>query len=299
MKFDVIGFGALNVDKLCRVDKIAKEGEESFVLSMSESPGGSAANTIVGLARLDAKTGFIGKVANDHEGHLLLEDFRREDVNTDNIVIAKEGMSGTVSAFMDKNGERALYVYPSANDTLSFDELNLEYAAGTEFLHMSSMDEKPFQAQKKLVEQLPNVKISLDPGEIYAKKGLAKLKPIIKHCFIIMPSENEVKLLTGKGWREGAKQLLNEGADIVAVKLGEKGCYVTDSNENHVVQPFKTKVVDTTGAGDAFCAGFLYGLLNKKDLYECGRLGNLIASKCIAKIGARTGLPRGHELIGF
>jgi ribokinase len=63
-----------------------------------------------------------------------------------------------------------------------------------------------------------------------------------------------------------------------------------------MIQPFKTKVVDTTGAGDAFCAGFLFGLLKKKDLYECGRLGNLIASKCIEKVGARAGLPRAHEL---
>src|SRR3989337_3479452 len=113
MKFDVVGFGALNVDKLYRVSRIAREGEESFILSMSESPGGSSANTIVGLTRLGAKTGFIGKVANDHEGQLLLNDFRREGVNIDGIVIASEGKSGTVSAFVDKNGERALYVHPS------------------------------------------------------------------------------------------------------------------------------------------------------------------------------------------
>lgn len=299
MKFDVVGFGALNVDKLYRVNRIAKEGEESFVLHMNESPGGSAANTIVGLARLTAKTGFIGKVANDNEGQLLLDDFRREGVNIDGIVIAKEGRSGTVSAFVDKTGERALYVHPSVNDRLSFEEISLEYVTQTKFLHISSMDRKPFQAQKKLVNELPDVKISLDPGEMYARKGLEKLKPILRRCFIIMPSENEVKLLTGKAWAEGAKDLLNEGVDIVAVKLGEKGCYVTDGIQSHTVQPYRTKVTDTTGAGDAFCAGFLYGLLKKKDLHECGRLGNLVASKCIERTGARTGLPQAYELTGY
>ena len=296
MKFDVIGFGALNVDKFYRVSRIAREGEESFILSMSESPGGSAANTIVGLARLDARTGFIGKVANDHEGQLLLGDFRREGVNTDGILIAREGRSGTVSAFVDKKGERALYVHPSVNDTLTFEEINLEYTKQTEFLHLTSVDEKPFQAQKRLIAELPNVKVSLDPGEIYARKGLAKLKHIIKRCFVVMPSESEVKLITGKNWREGAKQLLHEGASIVAVKLGEKGCYAIDGSQSHMIPPYETRVVDTTGAGDAFCAGFLYGLVKKKDLYECGRLGNFVASKCIAKIGARTGLPRAHKL---
>jgi len=299
MKFDVVGFGALNVDKLYHVSRIAREGEESFILSMSESPGGSAANTMVGLARLGVKTGFIGKVANDHEGQLLLNDFRREGVNTDGIVVASEGKSGTVSAFVDKNGERALYVHPSVNDTLAFEEINLEYARQTTFLHLTSVDEKPFQAQKKLIEELRNVKVSLDPGEIYARKGLARLKPIIKHCFVVSPSENELKMLTKKSWKEGAKMLLKEGAGMVAVKLGEKGCYVTDGRQSHTVPPYKTKVVDTTGAGDAFDAGFLYGLIKKKDLYECGRLGNFVASKCITKVGARTGLPQAIDLKGF
>jgi ribokinase len=80
MKLDVIGFGALNLDKLYRVNKIAREDEESFITDLKESAGGSAANTIVGLARLGLKTGFIGKVGADREGELLLQDFRNEEV---------------------------------------------------------------------------------------------------------------------------------------------------------------------------------------------------------------------------
>jgi ribokinase len=299
MKLDVIGFGALNVDKLYRVNKIAREGEESFILSSGELPGGSAANTIVGLARLGARTGFIGKVARDHGGQLLLDDFRKESVNTDGIVISEKGNSGTVSAYVDSNGERALYVHPSVNDTLTFEEVNMKYAAQTDFLHLTSMDEKPFQSQVKLVKELPNVKVSLDPGEIYARKGLVKLKPIMRHCYVFMPSEGEVKLLTGKGWKEGVKRLLQEGPRMVAVKLGSRGCYVSDGRQEYVVPPFKTRVVDTIGAGDAFCTGFLFGLINKRDLYECGRLGNFVASKCITKAGARCGLPKTIDLKGF
>lgn len=296
MRFDVIGFGALNVDKLYRVGRIAKEGEEGFILSTMELPGGSAANTIVGLARLDIRTGFIGKVASDHEGKLLLDDFRREGVNIGGVIITKMGQSGTVSAFIDRKGERALYVHPSVNDTLIFKEINLNYAKQTEFLHLTSMDEQPFQAQKKLAETLPNVKVSLDLGEIYGRKGLTKLRHLLKRSYVLMPSENELKMMTRENFKEGANRLLEEGARIVAVKLGQKGCYVTNGKESYLVKPFETKVVDTTGAGDAFCAGFLYGLIKRKDLYECGRLGNFVASKCIEKTGARTGLPRASEM---
>ena len=70
--------------------------------------------------------------------------------------------------------------------------------------------------------------------------------------------------------------MIGLGVKIVAVKLGSKGCYVTDGEERLRIEPFKVKVVDTTGAGDAFCAGFLYGLINKKSLYRMRSLGNFV-----------------------
>jgi ribokinase len=81
------------------------------------------------------------------------------------------------------------------------------------------------------------------------------------------------------------------GVELVAVKLGKRGCYVTDGKESHLIPACKIAPKDTTGAGDAFCAGFIYGLLHGKDLYACGKLGNLVASRCIEEYGARTGLP--------
>ena len=297
MTFDVIGFGALNVDKLYKVNMIAKEEEESFVIDFKEASGGSAANTIVGLAKLALKTGFIGKVAEDREGELLLNDFKKENVDTSGILVSKEGRSGVVMGYVDENGERALYVDPGVNDWLEFKEINLDYAAATEFLHLTSfVGEKPFKAQKQLINQLSDVKISFDPGALYAKRSLMSLKPIIKRSFVMLPNENEIRLLTGKDYERGSKILIKKGVSLVAVKLGAKGCYVTNSKESHLVEPYEKKLVDTTGAGDAFCAGFLYGLVKGRDLYECGRLGNFVAARCISKMGAKTGLPRLPDL---
>jgi ribokinase len=301
-RFDVIGFGALNVDKLYKVNKIAGPEEEGFIKGFEEACGGSAANTIVGLARLGCKVGFIGKVAKDREGKMLLEDFRRESVNTRGIICAKIGRSGVVMGFVDEKGERALYVDPGVNDTISIEEIDMEYARQTRFLHLTSfVGEKSFETQKKLVEALPaDVKVSLDPGELYACKGVNTLSPILKRCFVVMPNSRELAFLTGKeDYKEGAKALLGLGVKMVAVKLGSQGCYVTDGLESHHIKAFKVGVVDTTGAGDAFCAGFLYGLLSDKSLNECGRLGNFVASRCIMKMGARAGLPRLDELKAF
>jgi len=292
MRFDVICFGALNMDKLCRVNRIAREEEESFITGFKQRPGGSAANTAVGLARLGLKVGFVGKVAEDCEGRLLLKDFYDEEVDTKGIVVSKRGRSGGVTGYVDTKGDRALYADPGVNDSLDFQEINSKYAENTDFLHLTSfVADKPFQAQKQLLKHLPDVKMSLDPGELYARRGLASLKPLIERSFVVFPNENEVKLLTGQRSEKGSEVLLDGGAKIVAVTLGRRGCYVTNGRESHLVEPYAVKVVDTTGAGDAFCAGFLYGLIKHKDLRECGRLGNFVASRCLQKVGAREGLP--------
>jgi ribokinase len=298
MKFDVIGLGALNVDKFFLVEHIAKGDDESSVIDFSEACGGSAANTAVGLARLKLRAGYIGKVARDREGQLLLNDFKKEKVDTGGIVIAKNGRSGVVMCFVDKKGERAMYIDAGANSTITLEEMKFEYANNTVFMHVSSfVGESAFQVQKKMITSLSkDVKVSFDPGDLYASKGLAVLKSIIERSHVVFPNKHELKLLTGEDYEKGAQTLLKEGAHTVAVKLGPKGCYVTDGREKHLIPSYPVKVVDTTGAGDAFCAGFLYGLVKNKNLRQCGKIGNFIASKCIEKVGARTGLPYLAEL---
>lgn len=298
-KFDVVGFGALNVDMLFKVEKLAKTEEESFIENYTEACGGSAANTIVGLTRLGCKTGFIGKVANDPEGKMQIDCFTKEGVDTNGIIQATKGKSGSVMGFVDKKGARALYINPGVNDTIEPREINYSYLSQTKYVHFSSfVGEKPLRAQKKLLAALPDtIKISLDPGSVYAQKGFASIEPLIRSSYVLMPNTVELELLTGEAdYRKGADLMLDTGVKIVAVKLGEKGCYVTDGQEQLMVEPFKVKVVDTTGAGDAFCAGFLYGLINKKSLYECGQIANFVGSRSVMKMGAREGLSYTKDL---
>lgn len=297
--FDVVGFGALNTDKLFKVNYIAAAEEESFITGFSETCGGSAANTAVGLARLGVKTGFIGKTADDREGHMLVTDFVNEGVDIEGIIHSKKGKSGTVMGFVDKRGERALYIAPGVNDSLAFRELNKEYARDSKYVHLTSfVGTKSFETQVKFVEALrDDVRVSLDPGSIYAGKGFDGLKQVIRKTYLLMPNALELELLSGKSdYCAGAEFMLEKGVKIIAVKLGAKGCYVADGVETHIVPSFKVRAVDTTGAGDAFCAGFLYGGLHKKSLEECGRIANFVASRCVMKMGARAGLPYREDL---
>jgi len=298
-RFDVVGFGALNVDLLFKVNRLARAEEESFIQDYTEACGGSAANTTVGLARLCCKVGFIGKVAGDREGKLQLDCFSAEGVDTNGIIKAEQGKSGAVLGFVDKKGARALYINSGVNDTIKFEEIKPDYASQAKFLHLTSfVGEKSLQTQKQLLNTLPSdVKVSFDPGAVYARKGYSAIEPIIKKTYVLMPNSFELEQLTGESdYCKGADFMIGRGVKIVAVKLGSAGCYVTDGRERLRIEPFKVKVVDTTGAGDAFCAGFLYGLIKNKSLSECGRLANFVASRCIMEMGARAGLPYVKDL---
>jgi ribokinase len=297
-RFDVIGFGALNVDTLLKVDKIASAEEEGFIQDYTEACGGSAANTSVALARLGCKVGFIGKVANDREGQLQIDCFKTEGVDTGGIIQAEKGRSGAVLGFVDRKGARALYVNPGVNGFIEPREIKWEYVSQTQYLHLSSfVGEKSFRTQKKLLSSLPSgIKISFDPGSVYAQKGFAAIEPIIQNSYVFMPNAGELELLSGEtDYHKGANFILGLGVKIVAVKLGAKGCYVTDGQEKHTLTADKVRVVDTTGAGDAFNAGFLYGLIKNLSLLQCGQMGNFVASRSVMAMGARTGLPSEKE----
>lgn len=284
---------------LFKVERLACAEEESFVQDYVEACGGSAANTAVALARLGCKVGFIGKAANDREGKLQIDCFKTEGVDTAGLIEATKGKSGSVLGFVDKKGARALYINSGVNDTIEPREINYAYVFQTNFLHLTSfVGEKPLRTQKKLLGALPSdVKISFDPGSVYAQKGFAAIEPLIRSSHVMMPNAMELELLTGEAdYPIGAACLIEAGVKIVAVKLGSKGCYVTDGLEKRMIEPFKVRVVDTTGAGDAFNAGFLYGLIHEKSLTECGQLGNFVASRSVMAMGARAGLPYAKDL---
>ncbi len=124
---DVIGFGALNFDRLFKVDKLAEGDSEVNIIDQTGAPGGSAANTIYGLGKLGISCGFLGAIGKDYEGERLLEDFRQVGVDTSKIAVFEEERTGIVIGFVDKEGERALYISPGANMGITDEMMDLEY----------------------------------------------------------------------------------------------------------------------------------------------------------------------------
>jgi ribokinase len=296
-KLDVIGFGALNMDYLHRVDCLVLDGETE-ILHTTRSPGGSAANTIFGLSRLGVKAGLIGAVGDDEDGKAILADLKRVGVDISHIRIVDEMPTGSAMGFVDEKGRRALYVSPGANSRIEGDDIELAYVAQARILHLSSfVDKKQLAVQEWLVEEMPSeVQVSFAPGSLYAKRGSEALSTFLRRTAFLFVNEDEVADLGG------VRGLFDRGCRVVVVTLGEKGCRVVKAaasgypEEDHLIEAIATPVVNTTGAGDAFATGFLYGVLSRRDLLTCARLGNLVASRCIAVVGARANLPTLDDL---
>jgi len=224
---------------------------------------------------------------------MVVDDFVAEGVDVSRVRRVK-GSTGIALALVDEHGERALYVHPGVNDALSVDAGDVDYANNARLIHMSSfVSAEQLEMQKRLVKGI-KAKVSFAPGMLCFRFKFDALKPIIESCHVIFLNETEVRSLTGADHKKGGEILLKAGAEIVVVTLGKEGCYI--ANESIYMAPPKAEVVDTTGAGDAFAAGFLYGLLRGENMKRCGELGNIVASSCIGKYGARDGLPYEKDL---
>jgi ribokinase len=309
---EVAGLGALNVDYLYRVESILSDGE-AVIDEAKSCPGGSAANTIYGLARLGVKTGFIGMVGDDAEGKTLVQDFSKVGVDTSQIRVKPGVKTGSVLCLSDRQGRRSLYVVPGANSLLTEDDVDLAYINQARLLHLSSLaDDRQFKMLSQLIDKSGlTTKLSFAPGALYTARGLKALSPILSKTYVLFINQDEMQQLTGKGAIAGAEVCLNQGCRMVVVTLGrgvrlKSGkknvrmvSYIRDAENEYPVEPVsleKEAEVDTTGAGDAFATGFLYGLLKERGLKECGRLGAILAQLCINKTGARQGLPNSTEL---
>ncbi len=308
MKIKIVGLGALNIDHIYTVATILDDGEA--VVEKAESyPGGSAANTIYGLGKLEINAAFCGAVGSDDEGRILLDDFKKVGVDTSRIKFKTKAGTGQVIGLSAKGGKRSLYVLPGANSRLTIKDIDPGYINGADILHLSSFaDDRQFKLSLELVEKLDEpVKLSFAPGALYAAKGLKALTPVLRRSHILFINRDEIEQLTGADVLEGAARCIKQGCRIVAVTLGRgaeikntaASAYIRDAKNEYIIKPSDTgTIADTTGAGDAFACGFLYGTVNNKDLEECGRLGDIVAHFCIGKTGAREGLPTLKQLAG-
>jgi sugar/nucleoside kinase (ribokinase family) len=253
-----------------------------------QSSGGSAANAIHGLASLGAATGYIGKVGNDAFGEFFSNDMKANSINP--IMLKSKTDTGRAIALISPDSERTFATYLGAAVELSENDLSAEQFKGYQYLHIEgylvfnhALMNKAAQLAKE-----NNMKVSLDMASFnVVEANLAFLKEYVRNYVdIIFANEEEAKAYTGKEPEDALHEIADQ-CQIAVVKIGSKGSLVKNNGQVYRIEPFKANSIDTTGAGDLYASGFLFGLVNKMPIEKCGRIGSLCASKVIEVIGSK------------
>jgi ribokinase len=320
---DVVGFGALNIDLFYEVDSFepfnfggvrleagreiqGSDGEFQHLLTLlhrhgrfkGKSGGGSAANTILALSRMGFNTALIGKVGEDEDGDFLVHSLEAEKVDTR--WVRRNHESGVCLIILDKSQDRSIFIKPNANDTLCVDEIDMDLLSHSRLLHMTSFGGRlPMEAQKAALDHLhPPGKMSFDPGEIYARRGLKEVEAFIHRCSLLFVTEKEIGLLTSMGYERGSRNLLSYGPDVIVCKRGKEGSSVVTREEAFMIPAEEVEVVDNTGAGDVYNAGFLAGMILGKPLKDCALFATRVAGKSVTGFG-RDCYPTKGDVIEF
>jgi ribokinase len=284
---DLIAIGHVLMDIRIFVDEFPKADEGAKTDRLSLGGGGSAANVAVGASRLGVKSGFIGSIGFDTFGRVLLEELEHEGVDVAHVKVDTTTSSGLTVVAINKKGQVIMFGYTGASDKLFPSDLNKEYISSSEHVHITGLSFDTALAAAKIAKKA-NITVSFDPGRLMSKMGLTKILPLLRYVDQILLNQEEAQELTGANELEkAAKTLLNSGLQIVIIKRGPDGVFAMSHSKSFSVSAYPVKVVDTTGAGDAFSAGFITAQLEGKNLEDSVEFANATANLKITRVGAR------------
>ncbi|GHS85076.1 adenosine kinase [Bacteroidia bacterium] len=273
------------VDKqrACQILDVLQQSDKSFVA------GGSAANTIHGVAHLGAKTGFIGSIGCDLYGEKYTQSLQDSGIQPF-LTQQSDMQSGTAITLLSPDSERTFATYLGAALELKDKDLTINDLQGYECLHVEGYLVQNYALVKTVMQNAKQagLKISLDMASYNVVEDHRPfLEEMLRNYVdIVFANEEEAHAFTGQSPQESLTVLASL-CDYAIVKLGAKGSLIQHGD---TVQPIQAKVVpcvDTNGAGDSYAAGFLYGLLSGMTLKQSGDLGTAIASEVIGVLGAK------------
>ena len=303
--FDVITVGSSTIDVFMHTDPKQTEilrvhkhfdvayplGAKILIKELEFFTGGGGTNSAVAFSRLGLKTGWIGRVGNDTNGKIILEELERENVKFLGYTGGVTGYSAILDAV---ESDRTIFTYKGCNDDLSYRKIKIPE---TKWMYFSSMMDKSFKTIKKISyhANIHNLKIAFNPSLYLAKKGVHYLKPVLRNTEILIFNKEEAQAMLRTN-SDNQFQMLHDihklGPKIIIITDGKNGAHCLDTMEKHFysIKPAKVKLKETTGAGDAFASGFVAGKILGKSTEYSLRLGMLNAESVIKYKGAKNKL---------
>ena len=313
-KFSVLGIGNAIVDILIKTneDFLSQHNIKKGVMQLvdleranllysnigtkPEISGGSGANTIYGLASLGIATSYIGKVKDDMLGNRFRSDLLNMNVHYKTILADKisAAETGRCIVFVTPDGERSMNTYLGVTEHLHVDDIYIDDIQNSDWIYLEGYrfdgpdSELAFNRATKIAKKNSS-KVALTLSDPFCvERNMEAFKKIIcNDVDLLFCNEAELKLLYSTPNLDDAIQRSSNDIQMLACTLAERGAIISNKGNIISVPAIKTKVLDTTGAGDLFAAGFLYGLVKQLNLHTCGQMGNLAASEVISHLGAR------------
>ncbi len=253
-----------------------------------KASGGSAANTIHGLAHMGVETGFIGKVGDDDLGNFFYKDMRNNKITP--ILFKSINETGRALALISPDSERTFATYLGAAVELSTEDLNSKVFSGYNYLYVEGYLVQDHELLEKALRLAKKSKlkicIDLSSFNIVDQHKEFFLEIIRDYVDILFGNNQEASSLTGEK-PEDAVVTLGKMSEIVIVKLGAEGSLIRSEGKTIRIGVRPSKPIDTTGAGDLYAAGFLYGLIHGMPMEKCGQFGAILSGKVIEVNGGK------------
>lgn len=251
------------------------------------STGGSAANTIRTLAGLGGICGYLGKIGDDQLGRIFKSEFEKHGVKTHLAVSDKE--TGRVMALVSPDSERTMATYLGAAADLTPGDFSESLFSGYRYLYMEGYLVQNHELIKTGFEMAKSagLKTAIDLASFnIVEANRAFLKELVYNSVdIVFANEEEAFAFTGKS-PEAALGEISGMCELAVVKVGKQGSFIQKGGEKKMVNAIKANAIDTTGAGDSYAAGFLFGLTNGFDLQKSGNIAALVSGKVVEVMGA-------------
>ncbi|WFO74995.1 carbohydrate kinase family protein [Desulfurococcaceae archaeon MEX13E-LK6-19] len=297
--YDVVTIGHALIDIRFIVEHFAKPDEESPILSQARGVGGSAANVAIDVSRLGGRAGIIVKLGLDSFGRMIVDELMREGVDVSGVRVCIDETGFTI-VIINGDGKIIMYGFKGASEKLEPYDVDERFIARAKYLHIASLRLDTSLRAAELAKK-SDTRVSWDPGRVLARRGIDYFKKLLENTDIVLVNRLEAKHLTGlDDYREAARRIIEYGPSLVVVKKGAEGiyAYTSDGNEYELPAFHVDKVVDTTGAGDAFAAGLLLGLSRGYSLKKALVYGNAVAALKVTRLGSHN-VPGHSEVVQY
>ena len=265
---------------------------------------GAESNVAVGLAKLGHASGWISKLGEDEFGQFILRELQGEGVDVSHVLISETNPTGIMFKQFATDKESSVYYYRnnSAASTFSPSDLDEAYIKEAKILLVSGITPALSETCKETIHKALDIAkthgvlVCFDPNirrKLWSEtEAKAVLEPLLSRCDIVILGEDEAQLLIGESDPKKIVFALKRlGVRWIGVKMGSKGAYVADEHDECFIDNYPVKVVDSIGAGDAFNAGFLCGLLEGRSILTCGKMGAMMGALAVSSYGDVEGLP--------